>query len=166
MSDTRRYDIEAALRDKPNAPLSEIALQFGVSKQRVHQIARQRVPEWKSSSLLNLPEKEQRRDLIARMFLNGATAKQCAVSFGVTNSWVCLLLRQRGYSPKEQYKAQRCAKLASLLAPLIERVRQGESIRSVASGHCWEGELQRACFKAGVISRHGPRKWRDRRVGK
>jgi hypothetical protein len=125
---------------------TKIAERYGVSKQRINQIIKDN-----GIGETTHREKQAACDAAIAAYEAGTSLKQCAQAFGVRYSYLCIRLTERGIPKRPWPKAD--------LSALIERVRNGESIRSVCNGgHTLQVRLGRECHAAGVTSQaHGGR---------
>ena len=128
---------------------AEVARHFGVTRQRVQQVA-------KKIGLTDAHQADikRRRVAVVAYFRAGHSVAQCASQFGASEQTVRLHLRDGGVNLKAENARRTCADIV----PLIEVVRQGASISAAVTARF--GYLDRsaaeklsvACERAGVVS--------------
>ncbi len=124
--------------------LEEVGQHFGVSRQRVRQIAKRHGVR-SVRCRANLSERDE---VIENMILSGASDAEISSAYGLTVSRVLQIRRSLGFRP---FKTDERARA---MAPYVEMVRQGRSITSVEREFgLGVHKLAAACKNAGVRSR-------------
>jgi transposase-like protein len=139
---------------------AEVARHFGVTRQRVQQVAKK----------IGLTDAHQvdikrRRVAVVAYFRAGHSVAQCASQFGVREQTIRLHLRDGCVN----LKAENARRTYADIVPLIEVVRQGASISAAVTARF--GYLDRnaadklsiACWRAGVVSVYGRNRTFDAR---
>lgn len=133
------------------ATLQEIGVKFDITRERVRQIVDRagRTPRLETA-------KAQRLELFEQFRASGLSAKEFSETHNIAYANLKTLARDFNYTPPRAPRQIDDPKFA----PLIEAVKTGRSIRSVAiEAGVVPQMLGRACQEAGVGSRHG--RWKD-----
>ena len=124
-----------------------IGRELGITRERVRQIAA------KHHLGGGHQARTERRNAIIAAIADGMSVDDAASRFGLSRATT------QSYTRTARAELKR-----SELAPLIQQIRDGASIRKTAAGsRLIEQRLARECLRLGVISTHGPKKWRLRR---
>jgi transposase-like protein len=143
------FDHEAAVAMvKQGRTLTEVGAAFGVSGERIRQVCAKRGVV----SVVRAARAEQ-YERIASLRAAGASREEIAGQEGVSTCVVSAACRKHGVTDADLQRAA--------MAPFVEKVREGQSIRSVAmAAGVHPNVLAHWAKKAGVNSRHG--RHRDR----